>query len=228
MGARRVPAARIRVVHGVVLAGMLGLTPLFVQALEPGRHPVDYVMRGWGAAEGLPQQTVNALLQTRDGYLWVGTQDGLFRFDVVRFVPFDGEKVPELASNWVTALLEDRLGRLWVGTYGGGLSVRDGHSWYHLGPTEGLPGRNVQALCEDEAHRIWVGTEAGLAVCDPGGCVDSRLHLPVRDVTALLTRISHHLPAAGEDVPATLGLLPAAPPATCLEHASATPWSQPH
>src|SRR5262247_3504497 len=77
----------------------------------------EYRFDIWTAADsGLPQNTVRALLQSRDGYLWVGTLDGLARFDGVRFTVFNRGNSPGLPSNRITALYEDSAGGLWVGT----------------------------------------------------------------------------------------------------------------
>ena len=81
---------------------------------------MDRVVRSWQTEDGLPQESVNALAQTRDGFLWVGTSAGLARFDGARFRKFglqDG-----LRSVLITALAEDREGALWAGTSGGGVS----------------------------------------------------------------------------------------------------------
>ena len=67
------------------------------------------------------------MIQTRDGYLWVGTRDGLARFDGVKFTVFQAENNPGLESNDIRALYEDRSGQLWIGTFNGGVSrYRDG------------------------------------------------------------------------------------------------------
>ena len=74
------------------------------------------VFRAWGTEAGLPQNTVSVILQTRDGYLWLGTQAGLARFDGVRFKVYGlAEGLPSVQ---VRALYEDNQGSLWIGTYG--------------------------------------------------------------------------------------------------------------
>ena len=67
-------------------------------------------------AQGLPQDTVQAILQTRDGYIWLGTQEGLVRFDGLHFTVFDRQNTPALAHNNIQALCEMRDGALWIGT----------------------------------------------------------------------------------------------------------------
>lgn len=122
----------------------------------------DYVFRAYGTEAGLPQNTVSVIRQTRDGYLWLGTQGGLARFDGVRFKVYGlAEGVPSVP---VRALCEDHEGSLWIGTYGGGLSRwRDGRM-VTFTEEQGLPNVNVTALAEDTAGRVWVGTATGLSL----------------------------------------------------------------
>jgi ligand-binding sensor domain-containing protein len=119
-----------------------------------------FVFRAWGTEAGMPQNTVNAIVQTRDGYLWLGTQAGLARFDGVRFTVFglsDG-----LPSIQVLALHEDKEGNLWIGTIGGGLSrLRQGRI-ETFSAEQGLADVNVNAFAEDSLGRLWIGTSAGL------------------------------------------------------------------
>src|SRR5690606_35226035 len=97
---------------------------------DPGGKAVtQYVHDVWTTDDGLPQNTVNAIVQTRDGYLWAGTQEGIVRFDGVSFTVFDRQRAPGLRSNYVWTLYEDDAGRLWAGTNGGGLSRFDGEGF---------------------------------------------------------------------------------------------------
>ncbi len=73
----------------------------------------------WQVKDGLPQNQVREITQTRDGYIWIATNDGLARFDGIRFVVFNLENTPALRSNIFTALYEDRDGALWIGSDGG-------------------------------------------------------------------------------------------------------------
>jgi len=87
----------------------------------------NYVVRAWQAEQGLPQNKVTAVLQTRDGYLWAGTYSGLVRFDGVRFTVFDGNNTPELRNSRVTSLFESPDGTLWIGDESGQITqFRDG------------------------------------------------------------------------------------------------------
>jgi len=129
-------------------------------ALTPAE---ELVFRSWGTEVGLPQNTVNAIVQTRDGYLWVGTRDGLARFDGVRFTVFglrDG-----LPSVEVQCLYEDSQGTLWIGTSGGGLSRWVGGRIEPVNfPEQLVASGTVTSLAEDAAGRLWIGTRAGLTI----------------------------------------------------------------
>jgi len=78
-----------------------------------GNAAPQYNSRLWQTDDGLPHNTVQAITQTRDGYLWVATADGLARFDGLRFTVWDQKLVPKIKTRWFTALHEDRDGGLW-------------------------------------------------------------------------------------------------------------------
>jgi ligand-binding sensor domain-containing protein len=88
---------------------------------------VDYLFDVWETKDGLPSSTVTAITQAPDGYLWIGTYNGLALFDGVRFATFDPGNTPELGHSRVQGLFLDVNGTLWITTYRGGLtSYRDG------------------------------------------------------------------------------------------------------
>ena len=129
------------------------------------------VIRTWGTGAGLPQNTVNSIVQTPDGYLWVGARDGLARFDGVRFTIFG---LPDgLQSVEIQTLFVDRQGTLWIGTSGGGLSrwVEDRIENVTL-PRQLVADDTVTALAEDADGRLWIGTLAGLNVWQNGGFIE--------------------------------------------------------
>ena len=130
-------------------------------ALSPDKAPSQYVLNTWQIAEGLPQNSALSIEQTRDGYLWVGTQEGLGRFDGARFVVFDRRNTPQIKSNLITALCADSKGRLWIGTGNGALVYERGDSpRWRAAP--GSAARTCTPSVEDRSGRIWFGSEAGL------------------------------------------------------------------
>jgi ligand-binding sensor domain-containing protein/signal transduction histidine kinase len=125
-----------------------------------------FSFQSWQKEQGLPQNPVRALVQTHDDYLWMGGEDGLGRFDGLKFVPFgiqDGIK-----TGHVTALFEDRHHALWIGSADSGLSRWQNNQFTTWTRHEGLPANAITALCEDGTGRLWVGTTAGLVSWDNG------------------------------------------------------------
>ena len=157
----RLAALRIAIVAAFLSRG--------AAALDPRVQVTQYVQSVWRAPQSLPHDDVTAIVQTRDGYLWVGTVEGLVRFDGVRSVIFDKSNTPEFSNNWVKVLMEDRTGRLWIGTLGGELLCRDRGRFVRYGEKDGFPADVVYALCEDRAGRVLIGTYgSGLFLFDNG------------------------------------------------------------
>jgi signal transduction histidine kinase/ligand-binding sensor domain-containing protein len=134
--------------------------------VSPTNEPTRLTFRTWQREQGLPQNAVRALIQTHDGYLWIGTDDGLARFDGVRFVSFGLRE--GLRSGRVRLLLEDSAGSLWIGTTADGLIRWQDGRFRTLTVKDGLPADSITALAEDNNGRLWIGTEAGLVVWDEG------------------------------------------------------------
>ncbi len=121
-----------------------------------------YTRHVWQAADGLPEQTVQAFAQTSDGYLWIGTTGGLLRFDGAHFTLFDRQNTPALHENSIFCLMVSRDDTVWIGTEGGGVT-RYAHGQFQSWTTrEGLSNDFVRALFQDKAGTIWAGTDNGL------------------------------------------------------------------
>ena len=129
--------------------------------LNPAKAITQYTHDVWQTEQGLPQNTIPAMVQTRDGYIWLGTELGLVRFDGVRFTVFDEASTPEIKSNIVVALVEDRQGRLWIGTQGGGLTCLQGGKFTTYTTANGLSNDSVLSLYEDREGSLWIGTDGG-------------------------------------------------------------------
>ena len=126
----------------------------------------NYTRRVWRAQDGLPDQTVQAIVQTPDGYLWIGTKGGLLRFDGARFVVYDHTKAPGLSESSINCLFVSRDGSLWIGTEGGGL-VRYRDGVFRVYPTpDGLSDSFIRAIFEDRHGVLWVGGDQGLFQVD--------------------------------------------------------------
>lgn len=107
----------------------------------------DYLLRAWGTEDGLPENSATAIAQTRDGYLWCGTFNGLVRFNGNRFTIFNPANTPQLSGAGIVNLHADQRDRLWVSTYAG-LVLKDGTQWRALGTNEGWPGNYVRSFAE--------------------------------------------------------------------------------
>jgi ligand-binding sensor domain-containing protein len=143
-----------------VVALLLAATS--VSALDPNRQITAYMIDFWQEDSGLPQKFVGAIIQSRDGYLWIGTRGGLARFDGVRFTTFDDLHPGQLPQNEVWALAEDRDGAVWVGTFGGGVSRFFQGKFTTYRAAEGLPNEFVRALACAPDGSVWIGTDSGL------------------------------------------------------------------
>jgi len=121
-----------------------------------------YSRRVWRAPDGLPEDYAQALAQTPDGYLWIGTSGGLVRFDGSSFTVFSPANTPALHDDSVYSLLVSHDGVLWAGTEGGGLVRYADGKFRAYGTQEGLANGFVRAIFEDRSHRLWVGTDHGL------------------------------------------------------------------
>jgi PAS domain S-box-containing protein len=132
-------------------------------ALTPGLSISQYTHQKWTSDQGLPQNTVDGIVQTRDGYLWLATWEGVVRFDGVRFVATDVANTPALGSNMILALWEDGQAALWIATRGAGLVRRLNGQFRAFTTADGLPSNFVNALFEDRDKSLWIATEGGLA-----------------------------------------------------------------
>src|ERR1017187_1378306 len=145
----------------VFLAALLLGFALPGLALEPSTPLANYGRQSWGMENGLPQNTVQALVQTRDGFVWLGTEVGLVRFDGNGFQVFDRNSSPALPGNDVRCLLETKDGALWIGTSEGLARWKDG-AVTEFGAKDGLPGNGIRALAQDGNGTLWALTDQGL------------------------------------------------------------------
>ncbi len=120
-----------------------------------------YLHHLWQFDDGLPQNSVQAAIQTHDGYVWAATPKGLARFDGVTFTVFTPENLPELKTLSITALCETKDGSFWIGTDNGLLRLKDG-KFISYGEKEGLLNEHIRSLFEDKDGALWVGTTASV------------------------------------------------------------------
>ncbi len=124
----------------------------------------------WTIEDDLPQSSVIALVQTHDGYLWLGTLNGLVRFDGNSFTHFNVNNTPGLPSDVIVFLFEDSRSNLWVATDNGGLCAIQNGVLKNFN-TVGVGGKIIYAY-EDETGGVWFCTENGRFFCWQGGALD--------------------------------------------------------
>ena len=145
----------------IILSLFISLCVGPTHALDPDKLITQYGQDTWQAEQGLPQNSVAAIAQTRNGYLWFGTEEGLARFDGVRFEVFDKNSNPPLRENNVSALFEDSRSALWIGTSGGGLARYYEGRFAAYTTRDGLLSNVVRVIYEDRRGGMWIGTNGG-------------------------------------------------------------------
>jgi signal transduction histidine kinase/ligand-binding sensor domain-containing protein/CheY-like chemotaxis protein len=134
---------------------------LYVSSLDPNKKITQYICDVWGIEENLPQSTVETIIQDKHGYLWLGTQEGLARFDGVSFKVYNKRNTEQISNNWIRVLYEDSAGNLWIGT-NGGLVRRENETFTAYTTADGLSNNIISSICQDREKNLWIGTEKGL------------------------------------------------------------------
>jgi ligand-binding sensor domain-containing protein/signal transduction histidine kinase len=136
------------------------LAALSVLALDPNKSLLQYNCRSWTRQNGLPANGVKAIAQTRDGYLWLGTAQGLVRFDGVEFKPAEMPKSPSFWSANVTCLASSQNGGLWFGLFRNAFGFYNADASSYLGRREwGGRDLNVESLLESKDGALWIASE---------------------------------------------------------------------
>ena len=125
-----------------------------------------FTFRSWQREQGLPENYVRTVAQTPDGYIWVGTDEGVSRFDGVNFFSLGPQE--GFQGGPIQTLFGDSRGALWIGSVNDGLSCWQGGRLSRFTMNDGLPSHSITALAEDGDGRIWVGTQSGLLTCQNG------------------------------------------------------------
>jgi len=170
------PGARplLRTLHACLLFAL----PLLALAIPPDVPLRTLAHQSWSLEAGLPQSSANDIAFDRDGFVWIGTENGLARFDGNQFQVFHERDVPALKSSFVTRLYRDRGGRLWIGTIknlayheasgfqsvsidrsGGGTEATGTRAGDEAAPAD--VGR-VNGFAEDAGGDLYVAADAGL------------------------------------------------------------------
>jgi signal transduction histidine kinase/ligand-binding sensor domain-containing protein len=139
----------------ILLAGVLLAWCPGAYALNPALDVSQYAHTSWKVRDGFTKGAIGSIAQTPDGYLWLGTEFGLVRFDGVRAVPWQPPAGQQLPSTFIRSLLASRDGTLWIGTLKGLASWRGGKLIQYPTPAD----QSIDTLLEDDEGTIWFGTQ---------------------------------------------------------------------
>ncbi len=144
-------------------------TILLLPALQPARaqlHDIlatdSLVTTHWGTKEGLPSNEARPILQSREGYIWIGTGFGLARFDGIQFDVFNAKSTPEIKASDVTALHEDGAGNLWVGFQSGGVLKYAGGQFQAPASCASIAFASISDFFSDSTGGLYVCSNEGL------------------------------------------------------------------
>ncbi|HEY8994647.1 MAG TPA: two-component regulator propeller domain-containing protein, partial [Lacunisphaera sp.] len=172
----------------LALLGSL-LTPTPGWALDPAREIHQYIFQTWRRQNGLPAAGISSIAQTGDGYLWLGTQSGLVRFDGVRFSAIALPDDSRFPRQMIASLASSRTGGLWFGlAAAGGFGFRDeqGEFFRPTGPAWLNTPANAVSLWEASDGSLWAGTNSGLIRYDPRNPTASALNAQLPAVRTMV------------------------------------------
>ncbi|EEF63194.1 sensor histidine kinase [Pedosphaera parvula] len=139
-----------------------------MQPAFSAEHPTtssDYSFDIWETENGLPQNSITSIAQTQDGYLWLGTYNGLVRFDGVRFTVFDTSNTPGLIGRRITSLYEDAQKALWIGHETGDLTKYHNGIFSHIPLGTNWPGGPITGIEADKHGDLWLLSDASWLLC---------------------------------------------------------------
>ncbi|MEW6509906.1 MAG: two-component regulator propeller domain-containing protein [Bacteroidota bacterium] len=144
----------------LVLTLLFISSPLFSQT----KSIKQYVHQIFTAEQGLPQNSASQIIQTRDGYIWFATQEGVARFDGMEFTVYDRTNTKELPSSWMVRLKEDSSGAIWMRPvgFGQGITRLANGNFTHFDTSNGLPNGTPTTWEVDRRGAMWIGTQGGL------------------------------------------------------------------
>ena len=167
--------ARIALAVLLSIASLFGTMPAALAAAAtraeaaPAKPISTFYREVWTTRQGLPHNQVNAMAQTPDGYLWLGTWEGVVRYDGLDFEVYNRGNTPALKDNGVRALRVAADGALIIGTSRGGVTIKRGDHWQTLQQADGLVENGVMDALIDRRGRLWVASDShGITRVDHG------------------------------------------------------------
>ncbi|MGD2088996.1 MAG: two-component regulator propeller domain-containing protein [Candidatus Aminicenantes bacterium] len=148
----------------------LSFLPIPLVSLDPGKAIDQYLMDEWKIPDGLPANTIRAITQTADGFLWLGAGNNfvLVRFDGITFKVYKNESSPDIKNSIIYGFFLDKKGILWIGTYGKGMVRVAGKETITYTEKDGFMSNYVTAVHHDSKNRTWFGTDKGVILYHHG------------------------------------------------------------
>ncbi|MBU2514300.1 PAS domain S-box protein [bacterium] len=128
----------------------------------------QYVQSVWTSDNGLPSDSLMELVQDSKGFIWIGSYEGLIRFDGVEFKVYSKYTHPDFSSTSARILYSDSKGNLWIGTNGDGVARFNDETFTMFTTARGLPNNSIRKILQDNSGSIWIGTTGGLARMEEG------------------------------------------------------------
>lgn len=186
------PSKKLLVAVGLAVLGLVASSTL--PALSSDRALNEFSLSHWNSSNGLAHNMVTAITQTHEGHLWLGSFEGMSRFNGLEFVTPDGESLPFADINGIRGLVIDADGRLWVSSARAGLYALDQSGWHAFGPEQGQPFNQMLGVEISSGGWLWlIGEESGLARWQPGkpalrvdessGLSDNTVYMTIADGT---------------------------------------------
>lgn len=178
------------------------LLVLFLLSVRVHPQKPDITFRHLSIEDGLSQISVESIVQDHAGFMWIGTEDGLNRYDGYNFKVYkhDPEDPNSISNNDIWCLYVDRKGILWIGTFSGGLNRFDPKNetftrYFHISSdSTSISSNLVRAICEDHLGNIWVGTrDSGINILDPENRVFKNIRHDPKDTNRELLRRASNL-----------------------------------
>lgn len=136
---------------------LLCLSSMSCFGLDSGHSLQQHLLRTWTSENGLPQDSIRAISETHDGFLWIGTRGGLARFDGATFTTWKVGQADSIPSDSITGLAEDADGDLWISSDGGLTRYSHGH-FHTFGSADGLPATSIWRITSDPRGGVWCVT----------------------------------------------------------------------
>src|SRR6266403_4280607 len=176
----------------IVMIGLVFAIP--AKALDPQKLITQFTHTSWTAKDGIPGP-VRAIAQTPDGYLWFGTEAGLYRFDGLRFAAWEPSSGKQIPDSSVSSLCVARDGSLWIGFGSGGISQLRNGRLKNYSHADGVPTGGILSVVEDANGSIWAGGQYGLSKLESSGWrqVGTELGYPAPGAQALFVDRRGHL-----------------------------------